>query len=88
MRHEKAQAKRDNKRMERDCRRNTLNSDSIDMENPEYIPNVVPLNDKSTALSDWIIPEASGLPVSDQTQDVRPLDMENSCFSYGEYVHD
>jgi hypothetical protein len=73
---EQARAKRDKKRMERDCRRNTLNSDSIAMENPEYIPNVVPLNDKSTTPSDWIIPEASGSLVSDQTQDVRPLDMD------------
>jgi hypothetical protein len=73
---EQARAKRDKKRMERDCRRNTLNSDSIAIENPEYIPNVVPLNDKSTAPSDWIIPEASGSPVSDQTQYVRPLDMD------------
>lgn len=73
---EQARAKRDKKRIERDCRRNTLNSDSIAMENPEYIPNVVPLNDKSTAPSDWIIPEASGSPVSDQTQDVKPLEMD------------
>jgi hypothetical protein len=64
---EQAQTKRDKKRMERDCRRNTLNNDSIAMDNPEYIPNVVPLNDKSTAPSDWIITEASGSPVSDQT---------------------
>jgi hypothetical protein len=46
------------------------------MENPEYIPNVVPLNDKSTAPSDWIILEASGSPISNQTQDVGPLDMD------------
>jgi hypothetical protein len=73
---EQAQTKRDKKRMERDCRRNTLNSDSIAMENPEYIPNVVSLNDKSIAPSDWIIPKASGSPVSDQTQDVKPLEMD------------
>jgi hypothetical protein len=73
---EQAQAKRDKKRMKRDSRCNTLNSDSIAMENLEYIPNVIPLNDKSTAPSDWIIPEASGSPISDQTQDVRPLDMD------------
>jgi hypothetical protein len=46
------------------------------MENPEYTPNVVPLNDRSTAPSDWIILEASGSPVSNQTHDVRPLDMD------------
>jgi hypothetical protein len=49
---EQARAKRDKKKMERDCRRNTLNNDSIAMKNPEYIPNVVLLNDKSTAPSD------------------------------------
>jgi hypothetical protein len=73
---EQAQAKQDKKRMKRDSWCNTLNNNSIAMENPEYILNVVPLNDKSTAPSDWIIPEASGSPVSDQTQDVRPLDMD------------
>jgi hypothetical protein len=59
--------------MERDYRCHTLNSDSIATENPEYIPNVVPLNDKSTAPSDWIIPEASGSPVSNQHRMSGPL---------------
>jgi hypothetical protein len=34
---EQPQAKRDKKRMERDLKRNTLNSVSIAMENPNYI---------------------------------------------------
>jgi hypothetical protein len=50
MRHEKAQAKRDKKRMERDCHRNTLDSDFIAMENVNCIPNVVALHVNSTVL--------------------------------------
>jgi hypothetical protein len=50
MRHEKVQAKRDKKMMERDCHRNTLNSDSIAMENANCIPNVVARHVNSTVL--------------------------------------
>ena len=50
MRHEKAQAKRDKKTMERYCYRNTLDNDSIAMENVNCIPNVVALHVNSTVL--------------------------------------
>ncbi|WVZ67868.1 hypothetical protein U9M48_016889 [Paspalum notatum var. saurae] len=74
------EAKRADNRRRRELRANTLNSESIPMENPTYTPEIVHPNSDATepngspvSARDWAIPELSGtpfFPASTQTEDV------------------
>ncbi|XP_062228232.1 uncharacterized protein LOC133926350 isoform X2 [Phragmites australis] len=86
---EDKQAKRDHEKALKDLRRNTLSQDSIAMQNPMYVPEVVPLTvdasgpHGSTVTRDWSIPAVTGTPIyiqsaCDQMPDVEIPNMAAS----------
>ncbi|XP_062197784.1 uncharacterized protein LOC133900579 isoform X3 [Phragmites australis] len=81
---EEKQAKRDREKARRELRRNTLSQDSIAMQNPKYIPEVVPLTmdasdpHGSRVTNDWSIPPVQPTPVYIQSASDQMPDMKNA----------
>lgn len=85
------------KKSQRKARRNTLNPESIAMENPSYIPEKVwdsvgtSASRGSIPTSEWTIPDFSGTPVyiqtaSEQTTDVDAAATDSSIISHRKHV--
>ena len=85
------------KKFQRKARRNTLNPESIAMENPSYIPELVWDNVDTSGprgsipTSEWTIPDFSGTPVyiqsaSEQTTDADAAAIDSSMISQRKHI--
>ena len=79
------------RRVLKELQRNTLNKESIALENPMYVPEVVPLSinetgsqgTKVTSPRDWAIPELNESPIYVQSAEEEMMDYELPDMSDG-----